>query len=109
MTWPKFPDAANWWCMPPVDYQVGAPARYLTIDHPGDIHATLPNDVAAEFDHDLRLRQVRHDPGVDQLGKVRPDRGEVERGVLVEVRDAEATTEVDIPHRRGRLLGERED
>ena len=88
---------------PAVDDQERLPARLLAVDDAGDVDAALADDVAAELDDDARVGQARGGSAPSSsVGEVLADRGEVERLVLVEVRDAEAAAEVEVADRRRR-------
>ena len=51
---------------PAVDYEERVPARHLPVDDPGDVHATLADDVAAELDDDPRLGELGADAAIEQ-------------------------------------------
>src|SRR6478609_5404034 len=92
-----------------VDDEICLPPRIFAIDHFGDVDAAFSDDVTAQLNDDPCIGQVRRDAGIDQFGEVLPDEGEVERLVPVEVGDAEAATEVDVPDRAGGVFRERKN
>ena len=70
--------------------------RDLAVDDTRDVHAALAHDVPPELDHHPCLRKVGTDALVEQHGEVLADATEVEGRVTVEVRDPEATAEIEV-------------
>ncbi len=93
---------------PAVHDHVGRPAGLLPVDDPGDVHAGLADQIAAEFDDDAGLRQQRGDPLAQEPRQIVADRRQVEGLVPARVRDAEPAAEIEVPDGR-RHVGQPED
>ena len=94
---------------PPVDDQKRLSAGNLAVEHPCDVDTALPNDVAAEFDNRACLGHPLCNWPVHQVMEVLCYRLQVEWSVLLDVRDAEAATQIDVAHRCGQVLCESAD
>src|SRR6185369_10693589 len=76
-------------------------ARDFTVDDATDVDSGAPHEVAPELDHEVRLRQRILAAG-HEIAEVGADRREVERRLAREVRDAEASADVEHLDRQGR-------
>src|SRR5215213_3522937 len=82
-----------------IDHEIGLAPRDLAVNDLGDIDTALADDVPAELDDKLRLRKLTRQGAVNQRREIITHQSQVERLVLLEVGDAEATAQVDVPNR----------
>ena len=69
--------------------------RHLAVDDARHVDAGLADQVAAQFDDQLRLAAVRCFAASTTLREVGGDRGEIERLLAGEVGNAEAAAQVE--------------
>ena len=87
---------------PAIDHQKRLSAGNLAVDDPGDVNSRFADQIAAQFDDQLRCWHLGRG-ALGQAGKILADRREIEPVFSREVGNPESATQVEKAYRRRRI------